>query len=63
MKKVCEMTGLTYETLKFYCNKGLVPNVKRGENNYRVFDDRDVEWITLVCIPQAASTLRYGSYP
>lgn len=45
MKKVCEMTGLTYETLKFYCNKGLVPNVKRGENNYRVFDDRDVEWI------------------
>ena len=29
MKQVCETTGLTYETLKFYCNQGLVPNVKR----------------------------------
>lgn len=29
MKEVCDKTGMTYETLKFYCNKGLVPNVKR----------------------------------
>ncbi len=51
MKEVCEQTGLTYETLKFYCNQGLVPNVKRNKNNFRVFDDRDVAWInSLNCL-------------
>ncbi len=51
MKEVCKQTGLSYETLKFYCNQGLVPNVKRNENNYRIFDDRDVVWInSLNCL-------------
>ncbi|MCI8631818.1 MAG: MerR family transcriptional regulator [Firmicutes bacterium] len=45
MKQVCEMTGMTYEGLKYYCNQGLVPYVKRDENNRRVFDDADVLWI------------------
>ena len=45
MKEVCEKTGMSYEGLKFYCNQGLVPNVKRDEANRRVFDDRDVAWI------------------
>ena len=25
MKQTCIKTGLTYDTLKFYCNEGLVP--------------------------------------
>ena len=29
MREVCKETGMTYEGLKFYCNQGLVPNVKR----------------------------------
>ena len=29
MKQCCEATGMSYEALKFYCNEGLVPNVKR----------------------------------
>lgn len=45
MKQACEKTGLSYETLKFYCNQGLVPNVKRNQNNYRVFDEKDIAWI------------------
>lgn len=45
MKQACEATGLPYETLKFYCNEGLVPNVKRDRNNRRVFDERDIRWI------------------
>ncbi len=28
MKETCDKTGLTYDSLKFYCNQGLVPNVK-----------------------------------
>ena len=45
MKEACERTGLSYETLKFYCNQGLVPNVKRDDRNRRVFSDRDIGWI------------------
>ena len=45
MKQACELTKLSYETLKFYCNEGLVPNVKRDKNNHRIFDDRDIAWI------------------
>lgn len=51
MRQVCGQVGMTYEALKFYCNQGLVPNVKRGENNYRLFDDRDVAWVkSLECL-------------
>ena len=51
MKQACEKTGLSYETLKFYCNQGLVPNVKRDSQNRRVFDDRDIAWInSLGCL-------------
>lgn len=33
MKEACELTDMTYENLKFYCNEGLVPNVKRDKRN------------------------------
>ena len=45
MKQTCQAVGMTYETLKYYCNEGLIPNVKRDKINYRVFDENDVEWI------------------
>ena len=45
MKQACQAAGMSYETLKFYCNEGLVPNVKRSANNYRIFDDHDINWI------------------
>ena len=51
MKQACEQTGLTYDALKFYCNKGLVPNVKRDKNNRRIFNEKDIEWIkSLSCL-------------
>lgn len=51
MKQVCEQTGLSYETLKFYCNQGLVPNVKRDSQNRRIFSDKDIAWInSLSCL-------------
>ena len=42
MKETCEQVGMSYQTLKFYCNEGLVPNVKRDKNNYRVLDRKSV---------------------
>ena len=51
MKEACAKTGLSYETLKFYCNQGLVPNVKRDSQNRRIFSDRDIAWInSLNCL-------------
>ena len=51
MKQACEQNNLPYETLKFYCNQGLIPNVKRNSNNYRIFDENDIAWInSLNCL-------------
>lgn len=49
MKEACAQTRLSYETLKFYCNQGLVPNVKRDKNNRRIFDKKDIAWINSLC--------------
>lgn len=45
MMQVCKETNMTYQALKYYCNEGLVPNVKRDKNNRRIFDERDLKWI------------------
>jgi len=59
MKEVCRETGMTYEALKFYCNEGLVPNVKRNPNNHRVFDDRDIAWIkSLTCLKNCGISIQ-----
>ena len=60
MQECCQMTGLSYDTLKYYCNEGLVPNVKRDKfNNYRVFDDNDINWIkSLICLKKCGFSLK-----
>lgn len=58
MKQTCEKTNLTYDTLKYYCNEGLIPNVKRDKNNYRIFTDKDIEWInSLSCLKNCGMSI------
>ncbi len=58
MMQVCREADMTYQTLKFYCNQGLVPNVKRDKNNRRVFDKRDVEWVkSLICLKRCGMSI------
>lgn len=58
MKEACNLTGMTYEKLKFYCNEGLVPNVKRDSHNYRVFDEYDIRWIqSLNCLKSCGMSI------
>ena len=58
MKETCQITNLSYETLKFYCNEGLVPNVKRDKNNRRIFDEKDVNWIkSLSCLKNCGMSI------
>ncbi len=59
MMQVCRELNMTYQTLKFYCNEGLVPNVKRDENNRRIFDERDVKWIkNLSCLKKCGFSIK-----
>ncbi|WP_322151993.1 MerR family transcriptional regulator [Paratractidigestivibacter sp.] len=58
MMQACREANMTYQTLKFYCNQGLVPNVKRDKNNRRVFDERDLEWIKgLICLMKCGMSI------
>ncbi len=59
MKEVCLQVGISYETLRFYCNEGLVPNVKRDRNNYRDFDQRNIEWLkSLQCLKKCGMSIK-----
>ncbi len=59
MMQVCREADLTYQTLKFYCNEGLIPNVKRDKNNRRIFDERNLKWIKdLVCLKRCGMSIQ-----
>jgi DNA-binding transcriptional MerR regulator len=59
MKEACRAVGMTYEALKFYCNEGLVPNVKRDQNNRRIFNERDIKWIKgLTCLKDCGMSIQ-----
>ena len=59
MMQACKETNLTYQALKFYCNEGLVPNVKRDKNNRRIFDEHDVEWLrSLICLKKCGMSIQ-----
>ena len=59
MMQVCRELNMSYQTLKFYCNQGLVPNVKRDKNNRRIFDEKDVKWIKdLSCLKRCGMSIQ-----
>ena len=59
MMQACRELDMTYQTLKFYCNEGLVPNVKRDRNNRRVFDEHDIKWLRdLVCLKKCGMSIQ-----
>ena len=59
MKQVCDQTNMTYQALKYYCNEGLIPNVKRDSNTHRIFDERDIKWIKdLVCLKKCGMSMQ-----
>lgn len=58
MKQICDLTGLNYQTVKFYCNKGLIPNVKRNAINHRTFDKQDLNLINgIKCLKRCGMSI------
>ncbi|OUP62355.1 MerR family transcriptional regulator [Drancourtella sp. An177] len=59
MMQICKETNMTYQALKYYCNEGLIPNVKRDKNNRRIFDERDLKWIKdLTCLKKCDMSIQ-----
>lgn len=59
MKETCDLTNLSYDTLKYYCNEELIPNVKRDKNNYRIFSENDIKWInSLSCLKNCGMSIK-----
>ena len=57
--QTCKETGMTYQGLKFYCNEGLIPNVKRDNINRRIFDEHDIAWIkSLTCLKNCGMSIQ-----
>ncbi|ULT54510.1 MerR family transcriptional regulator [Neobacillus drentensis] len=46
VKEVAKLLELTEHTVRFYTDKGLVPNLKRDKNNNRLFDQESINWLT-----------------
>ena len=45
---VCEKTGLSAPTLRYYDKEGLLPFVNRGNGGIRKFQESDLEWLRLI---------------
>ncbi len=48
IKELAEKTGVSPKTIRYYENVGLMPPPKRGENNYRIYDDTAVERLRFI---------------
>ncbi|WP_330642342.1 MerR family transcriptional regulator [Merdimonas faecis] len=56
MMQACKEADMTYQALKYYCNEGLVPNVKRDKNNRRIFDEKDKIYLFYIFSPLCYDT-------
>jgi DNA-binding transcriptional MerR regulator len=45
VKSVAKLLDMTEHTIRFYTDKGLVPNVQRDKNNNRLFNDEAINWL------------------
>jgi DNA-binding transcriptional MerR regulator len=48
IKDVCKITGFNSSAIRYYDNQGLLGEVQRRSNNYRVFDEKDIEKLLFI---------------
>ena len=49
IQEVCNRTGLTAHTLRYYEKEGLLTGVARSAGGFRQYSDEDMEWLGLIC--------------
>lgn len=45
VKELAEMMNVSEHAIRYYTDEGLIPNVIRDKNNYRVYDDKSIDWV------------------
>ncbi|HJV47177.1 MAG TPA: MerR family transcriptional regulator [Bacillota bacterium] len=50
VKEVANLLDLTEHTIRYYTDKGLVPNLQRDKNNNRIFNDDSINWLKVTKI-------------
>ncbi len=49
IREVCEKTGLTAHTLRYYEKEKLLPGVGRSAGGFRQYSDEDMEKLAMIC--------------
>ena len=49
IREVCQRTGLTAHTLRYYEKEGLLTGVQRSKGGFRQYSDEDLEALGLIC--------------
>ena len=59
IKEMSELTGLPASTLRYYDKEGLLPSLRRNDNNIRMFSDDDYHTLRLIeCLKKSGLLLR-----
>ena len=59
IRQVSEITGLSASTLRFYEKEQLFPPVQRNASGIRVYQEKDLEWISLItCLKNTDMPIR-----
>ena len=54
IKHVCAELGLTVHAVRYYCDAGLVPNLRHDKNGNRLFDETAINWLRAVTFLRAS---------
>lgn len=58
VKEVAELLDLTKHTIRYYSDKGLVPNIQRDKNNNRLFNEESINWLTgIKCLKECGMSI------
>ena len=63
IKEVCEKTGLSEHTLRYYEKEGLLPGISRSTGGNRRYEDEDLERLELIiCLKHTGMSLHEISH-
>lgn len=48
IRHVCKELGLTVHAVRYYCDAGLVPNLRHDKSGNRIFDEMSINWLRAV---------------
>lgn len=57
--EVAKLLGVAPSTLRYYDREGLLPFVERTSGGFRMFSEKDLEWLAVIeCLKQSGLTIK-----